>query len=108
MPIPTSAHAFASEFYDVEKSIELVAKFKGQQERFRIDVLASAGGNCSTRAYIEVEVVLTLPLQVPSTGPMRTRVWVTFDLLPWTSRPDADGALVQALGFLEDACDGSP
>ena len=91
---------FASEFYVVEKTIEVVVSINGEPERIRIDAL-KAGDSYSTTTYIEESVVV----QPASGGSHKVvRQWVDYDL-PWTVRESADAALVQALAFLQEVCD---
>ena len=101
-------HAFCSEFYTIEKSIEVVVTIQGQSERIRIDSLQEENtGNYSTKAYIERG--LTLQQTYPQTrgsfdrDPENFRVWVDYDL-PWTHQDSADAALGQAVGFLKERC----
>ena len=59
-------HAFCSEFYIVEKSIEVVVSIQGQSERIRIDALRrEPSGDYSTKVYREEEFTLqpTFPQQ---------------------------------------------
>ena len=39
----STTHSFCSEFYTIEKSIEVVVTIKGQEERIRIDALRQGG-----------------------------------------------------------------
>ena len=103
-----NTHSFCSEFYTIEKSIEVVVTIQGEADRIRIDALRDAKtGDYCTKAYIETH--LTLQPTYPQTGgsfdrnPEDVRVWVDYDL-PWTNRDSADAALGQALGFLKERC----
>ena len=103
-----NTHTFCSEFYTIEKSIEVVVTIQGQDEQIRINALREGEtGKFSTRAYIERN--LTLQPTFPQTSgsfdsdPEGFRVWVDYDL-PWTNRDSADAALGQALGFLRERC----
>jgi hypothetical protein len=103
---------FCSEFYVVEKTIEVVVDLNGEEESstIRIEALHSLSnsniGYC-TRAYIQ-EYVTAQP-----TYPQRNEkfvkkpedmmVWKRFDL-PWTSGDSADEVLATALGFLGERC----
>ena len=89
-----TTHNFCSEFYTIEKSIEVVVTIQGQEEQIRIDALRQGKtGNYSTKAYIERN--LTLQPTYPKTNelfesaPGDFRVWVNYDL-PWTNRNSAD------------------
>lgn len=101
-------HGFCSEFYTVEKTIEMVITIAGESERIRIDPLKEGGtGKYSTKAYCE-EHITAQPTYSQSGGsfdraPQDYRVWVDYDL-PWTDRDSADAALNQALGFLKERC----
>jgi len=108
-----SAHyAFCSEFYIVEKSIEVVVEIGGESHRIRIDALRASDSTdssvrYSTTAYIEEDI--TVQPTYPQTGekydrkPESVQVWIGYDL-PWTARSSADDALAQALGFLKERC----
>lgn len=97
-------HPHCSEFYTVEKSVEVEVTIRGEPRRIRIDALHSPTGSVlySTRAYVEESVVLRL--QFPRDGQEAEpfRVWVGYDL-PWTHGTSADDVLDQALGFLSAA-----
>ncbi len=72
-----------SEAYEVVKTAVVVMN----ERTYRIEVLKSywnPNDPFNTRAWIK-----------------RDGTWVEYDL-PWTSRPDADSALAQALGFLSE------
>src|SRR5262249_20190147 len=95
---------FCTEFYVVEKSIEVVARIAGEDRRIRIDALVELGPAVpySTRAYIEKEIsVQSLPQNDvgPSDEPVSVRAWIVYDL-PLTRSDSADRALAQALEFL--------
>lgn len=99
---------FCSEFYVVEKTVEVVVQILGESQTIRIEALQSLPqGKYSTRAYIQEHV--TVQPTYPQTGskfdrkPESVRVWVDYDL-PWTNRESADEALHQALGFLSERC----
>jgi len=101
-------HAFCSEFYVVEKSIEVVVNIGGERRRIRIDALHDErDGHYSTISYVKEDVILqpTYPQTHGSFGrtPEDMHVWVSFDL-PWTHLDTADHALRQALGFLRERC----
>ena len=104
----STTQSFCSEFYIVEKSIEVVVTIQQQDERIRIDALLDTKtGDYSTASYIETDV--TLQPTYPQThgsfdrNPEDFRIWVRYEL-PWTNRDSADAALNQALGFLEERC----
>ena len=101
-------HSFCSEFCTIEKSVEVVEKIQGKNERIRIDALRDdTSGNYSTRAYIATHVTLqpTYPQTYGSFDkePGDCCVWVDFEL-PWTHRDSADSGLSQALRFLGKRC----
>ncbi len=102
-------HSFCSEFYTVEKSIEVVVSRKGKAERVRIDALKDEKmGHYCARAYIEENVTLQ-PTFPQSNGkydraPQDFRIWVVLTQFPWTHRSSADSVLSQALGFLKESC----
>jgi hypothetical protein len=102
-----SLYPFCSEFYVVEKSIEVVVTLKstGTAEEIRIDALSGTNPNVpyNTHAYIKKEITVQPKYPETSANPESIRVWVDYDL-PWTNRNSADDALAQALGFLRDRC----
>jgi hypothetical protein len=84
-----------SEFYVVEKVIEVVVTIGVEAKQIRIEALKDQkSGKYSTRGYIQDHVKLEYRDVVTE-----TTIWVPYDL-PWTHRDTADGALSQALGFL--------
>lgn len=102
------SHSFCSEFYIVEKTIEVVVSIQGQNERIRIDALQRLpSADYSTRAYIEDEFTFqpTLPKQNGQfiRKPESHRIWVVYDL-PWVHANSADAALRRALSFLKERC----
>jgi len=97
-----------SEAYIVEKTVEIVAEIAEENQTIRIEALRDLrSGRYCTRAYRQEHV--TLQPTHPITGgkhdrPLtRFRVWVDYSL-PWIDREDADGALSQALSFLNERC----
>lgn len=107
----TERHGFCSEFYTIEKSIEVVVNIQGQDTQIKIDALKDGrSGKFSTKAYIEEHVTLQ-PTYPQTRGSYDReaedfRVWVSYNL-PWTDRDTADAALDQALGFLRERCPDS-
>jgi hypothetical protein len=93
---------FCSEFYVVEKSIEVVVSIKGESTRVRIDALREASGRYSTREYFEALVKLEYAYP-PDLTVEATTIWVPYGL-PWTDGKSADEVLNRALGFLEERC----
>ena len=65
-----NTHSFCSEFYTIEKSIEVVVTIQGEADRIRIDALrdAKTGDYCTT-AYIETHLIPTA-LVVDRFGPL--------------------------------------
>ena len=97
-------HGFCSEFYTVEKSIEVVADQSGRSLTVRINALRDEKtGDYSTRAYIQKDVVLK-PAFDDDVQDIHSTVWVAWIEFPWTCRDSADGALGQALSFLRERC----
>ena len=99
-----SKYNFCSEFYAIEKSIEVVVKIGAEHQAIRIEALHSlTTGHYCIRSYINV------PPTYPQTsetfdrkaGEMRT--WIDYDL-PWTHCNSADEALNQALSSLKERC----
>ena len=106
----SQGHSFCSEFYTIEKSIEVVVNINGEDVQIRIDALGNGvDGSYSTRAYIGKHVTLqpTYP-QANSKHdqpPSDFLVWVNYSL-PWINRDSANAALSQTLGFLSERCSG--
>lgn len=103
-----NTHKFCSEFYTIEKSIEVVVTIKGEDERIRIDALRDeTTGKFCTISYIQEHFTLqqTYPQDngVSCRSPEDYRVWVSYDL-PWTDGDTADKVLNRALSFLEERC----
>jgi hypothetical protein len=102
-----SNYPFASEFYVVEKTIEVYVTINGESENIRIDALR-CGDVYSTRAFIQRNLMVqpAFPKTTDGELPAQEEVgqWVLYDL-PWTSGPNANGVLSQALGFLGERCD---
>lgn len=99
-------HNFCSEFYTVEKSVEVVAKIRGEDTRIRIDVLKdNKNGSFSTKVYREeyLNVQQSYP-EDENDGQEESQVWIAWTDFPWTDRDSAEGALQQALSFLEERC----
>ena len=105
-----SLHGFCTEFYTIEKSIEVVVKINGTDTRIRIDALKDEIElNFSTNSYVEENLKLqpTYPIakSAHQQAPQDYRVWVKMDNDPWTRRYTADEAIQQALSFLSDSFD---
>ncbi len=104
-----SDYDFWSEFYIVEKTIEVVVHIASENRQVRIEALygPESGTRYSTRSYIKEDVTVQPTYPSSSEGfsrkPESVSVWVSYDL-PWTSRDSADDALAQALGFLSERC----
>ena len=106
--IAPSTYKFASEFYIVEKTVELVLKIADQDETIRIEALYHPPSRkYHTRAYMREHY--TIQPTYPQTGKKFDRkseeklLWVDFSL-PWTDRSSADDAITQAIGFLQKRC----
>jgi hypothetical protein len=103
-----SRYGFCSEFYVVEKAVEVVVEIAGTPETIRIEAhkRGNAQGYC-TRSFIQRDITVqpTYPQENGcfSRKPESITVWVTYDL-PWTDRETADAALAQALSFLGERC----
>jgi len=97
---------YVSEFYTVEKTIEVEAEVGGSGERIRIHALRHDAANpvrYSTTAEVEVPVTIH-PVYGPdgsmdTAAPREARVWVDYSI-PWTDGESADAVLNQALAFL--------
>ncbi|MDB5604415.1 MAG: hypothetical protein JWP25_1315 [Bradyrhizobium sp.] len=93
---------YASEFYAIERTVELVAN----EEVYRIEVMKHLVGaeRFSTRAYKREDIVVQPAYPWSSAKdyerkPETVEIWKSIDI-GWTDRDTADGALAQALGFL--------
>jgi len=89
-----NVHDFCSEFYLIEKVIEIVVSIQGTK-RIRIEALKNGNSHkYSVQSYVQDyirvngEDVLT---------------WVNFEL-PYVIRDTADQAINQALDFLSEKC----
>jgi hypothetical protein len=100
---------YASEFYFVEETIDVVVTLKATKEsaRIRLEALKETSGKYSVKSYIEEHFTLqpTYPKEHGKnpTPPRDVLVWVDY-ALPWVDRDSADAALTQALGFLRERC----
>jgi hypothetical protein len=88
---------FCSEYYLVEKAIEVMTKIEGVDRKFRIEALHGPESVIpyTTRCYIRMEIA------VPQSNAEPISVWAHYDL-PSTAKHSADQALEQALGFLRE------
>ncbi len=107
--IDPNRYAFASEFYIVEKAVELEVRIADHPWRIRIEALYGPGRRppFSTRAYIEQPIPAGTDYPHPKgSEPAKAdpSVWVSYNL-PWTAKDTADAAIEQALGFLSTECD---
>lgn len=103
-------HNFCSEFYSVEKSIQVVVSRGGTQMTVKIDALRDEeNGKYSIAAYYQEHVTMQ-PTYPQSYGKFDQKpddfiAWVNWIDFPWVHADSAEGALRQALGFLRDRCD---
>ncbi len=101
-------HEFCSEFYTVEKTIQVVVTIDGESQTIRIDALKEgATGRYSTKAYRQEHLAVQSAYSQSKSSFDRVmqdyHVWVNYDL-PWTNGDNADAILNQALGFLKERC----
>ncbi len=95
-----NGYDFCSEFYIVEKSIEVVVQIREVDRTFRIDALHNPTTNrYRTRASV-LEQITVQPIY-PQRKTELVRAWIEYNI-PWTNKESADDALVQALGFLKE------
>lgn len=105
-------HDFCSEYYTVEKSLELVVNRQGEPTTVRIDALRDwQSGRYLTRAYLQEHVKLQ-PTYPQSNGKYQREpedfiVWVAWLDFPWTDGDSVNAVLRSALGFLSERCDVS-
>ena len=100
-------YSFCSEFYIVEKTVEVVVEMQDESRYVRIEALRERDGHYSTRAYIQDRITVqpTNRQAGGETARPPTELWVWADLdLPWTHLKSADDVLAQALSFLSERC----
>jgi hypothetical protein len=101
--IEANKYPFCSEFYEVEKTVEVVVSKGNESFTIRIEALRNIRlGHYETRSWGLENIDL-----VPSFGdkkPASHRVWVHRPS-PWTKRNTADGAIEQLLSFMKDKFD---
>jgi hypothetical protein len=101
--LDSSRYDFCSEFYTVEKSVEVVVELVGEQETVKIEALRNdKSGRYCARAFIQRDI--TVQPTYPTQEPESITVWAIYDNFPWTDGDSEDSVLAQALGFLEQAC----
>jgi hypothetical protein len=100
--IDAANYGFCQQFYTVEKSVEVIVSLGGEQRCVRIEALRGRDGSYSTKAYIKEELIVQ-PAFPQTSEKLQPSVWIGYSL-PWTNRDSADGALHQALKFLEERC----
>jgi hypothetical protein len=94
---------FCSEFYIVEKTIDVVISIAGRPTNVRIEALRGRSGEYSTRDYVETVIKLKSP---SAAGSDEATIWVPYGL-PWTHGHSADDVLSRALSFLSERCSKS-
>ncbi|MGB2957956.1 MAG: hypothetical protein WBD30_03625 [Bacteroidota bacterium] len=99
-----TAHSFCSEFYTVEKTLEVVVHFQGESIPVRIDALKneiSGGYTTCARKCATVTIQPTFPKENETflSKPEEFSVWVEYNM-PDTHGNTAEKVLRQALGFL--------
>lgn len=98
-------YPFCSEFYIVEKTVEVVAKVGSKTEQIRIEAIYDPrNGHYKTRSY-RLEHVNVQSYYGESRS-IDTDLWLEYNL-PWTNRDSADGAIAQALHFLSERVSSS-
>jgi hypothetical protein len=94
-----SKYPIFHEYYEVAESVEVVAELAGEPTHIRIEALLHVdAGKYQTRAYKLEDVTIQT-----NGKPLNTRLWIDYDL-PWTDSATADGAIAQALSFLQQRC----
>ncbi len=93
-----------TEAYEVVRTVEVVVG----ERRYRIEVLKGDWNPATpftTRCYVREDVTVQPTYPQASGGfartPRSSQLWLGYDL-PWTACDSGDGALAQALGFLEE------
>jgi hypothetical protein len=105
--VDASKYDFCSEFYFVEKTIDVVVQINGEDRQIRIEALhwPDSPTRSSTRAYIHDTFVLQRDIieDGKRVNAERFSLWVDYDL-PSTSGDSADDVLNQALWLLKGRC----
>ena len=101
-------YEFVSEFYVIEKTIEVVVRISDTLESIRIEAIRDLrSGQYSTRAYIQVDYTIqpTYPFAAGrlESDPNSVQLWVDYELA-WIDGDSADDVLNQALAFLAEDC----
>ena len=98
---------FCSEYYILEKAIEVVTKIGGVDRQFRIEALHGPESVIpySARCYMRVDIAVQ-PAHPDSPGEPESKsetvsVWAQYDL-PETAADSADVAIEHALGLLRE------
>ena len=98
---------FCSEYYILEKAIEVVTRIGGVDRQFRIEALHGPESVIpySVRCYIRVDIAIQparpdAPSK-PESKSETVSVWAQYDL-PGTATDSADVAIEQALGLLRE------
>ncbi|HYZ24560.1 MAG TPA: hypothetical protein VE690_20610 [Rhodopila sp.] len=102
MPDPQTS-PFCSEFHVVEKSVELVVRMRGAEQRVRIDVLhdlKQGGYHATTPAQKDVTWKAPV-LAMHATA----QIWTGWADFPWVQGETAEAALSSALSVLREHCD---
>lgn len=111
----TSDHVpdFVSEYYTVEKTIDLVVNLGPNSEATSVRIEALRNGRTGQyTTHVFHEEHLTAQPTYPQQGDQHTqkprdfRIWVKFDDFPWTQGRSAEDVTRRALSFLEEKCSG--
>ena len=96
---PTRFKSFCSEFYTLEKTVEVVVKFKGKPESdfVRIQVWNIPEGIGTTVAGYKATSQIRRTMGNGST-------YIEYSL-PWVHASSVDSALSEALSFLGERCE---
>ena len=100
---------FCSEFYVVEKSIEVVVAMNGDSRCVRIDALHDLKQDrYCTRVYIKKSVFLepAYPADKEAGRQEPVEIWSDWTSAPWTVGKSADEVLESTLSFLHKCCVG--
>jgi hypothetical protein len=96
---------FCSEYYVLEKAIEVTTKIGGADRQFRIEALHGPESAIpySTRCYIRANISVQPDHTIGDKSETVT-VWVQYDL-PVIATDSADVAIERALGLLRERSD---
>jgi hypothetical protein len=98
--------AFATEFGVVEKTIQFVAKWKGETHYFRVEATRLETGSYDTSVYMRESVRLSETMKIENSKRIDAeadhQIWVLFPDAPSSHGATADDAIRLQLALLDD------